>query len=256
MDIEGDGPRILAAAHACCHDFSFVATTSDRDQIVRPVAGECGLTIEYDEFDRLAKEEHMKSTRKIALFALGLVVLLGLAGASFRPLPKFEALVQAASENVLKFDVACDCRTFVGGPNRGDVFIIQGKLFPAGTLPSGTATNDPTQPVNGVAPIGDWICRGQNSFPFPPAIAPAYRSTPPFFNTQYFILNEGRALTAEGYAIQPEGELLSVTGGIGRFSGASGFIEEAPFATNATGCPNFRAKFKGRIRSSESGDHD
>src|SRR5205814_1079084 len=95
---------------------------------------------------------------------------------------------EASDSHTLAFDVACDCRTFAGGPNRGDVFIIQGKLFPARTLPSGTATNDPTQPVNGVAPIGDWICRGQNSFPFPLAIAPAYSSTPPFFNTQYFIL--------------------------------------------------------------------
>jgi len=43
------------------------------------------------------------------------------------------------------------------------------------------------------------------------------------------------------------GELLSVTGGIRGFSGASGFIAETPFGTNATGCPNFRAKF--RLRS-------
>jgi hypothetical protein len=49
-------------------------------------------------------------------------------------------------------------------------------------------------------------------------------------------------LTAEGYAM-PTGELLSVTGGIRGFSSANGFIAEAPFGTNATGCPNFRAKF-------------
>ena len=73
----------------------------------------------------------MKGTKMITLSALGLVGLLGLAGAGFKPLPQFEALVAAASENVLKFDVACDCRTGVNGPNRGDVFIIQGKIFPA-----------------------------------------------------------------------------------------------------------------------------
>ena len=162
------------------------------------------------------------------------------AAASLAALPS-EA--EASDTHTLTFDVACDCRTGVSGPNRGDVFIIQGKIFPAGTLPSGTATNDPTQPVNGVAPIGNWICRGQNSFPFPPAIAPAYSSTPAALNSQYFILNDGRALTAEGYDV-PTGELLSVTGGIRGFSGASGFIVEAPFGTNATGCPNFRAKFR------------
>jgi hypothetical protein len=37
---------------------------------------------------------------------------------------------------------------------------------------------------------------------------------------------------------------LTLTGGIGGFSGASGFIEESPFGTNVTGCPNFRAKFR------------
>jgi hypothetical protein len=158
---------------------------------------------------------------------------------------------EARDTHTLTFDVACDCRTGVVGPNRGDVFIVQGKIFPAGTLPSGTATNDPTQAVNDVAPIGNWICRGQHSFPFPPAIAPAYSSTPATLNTQYFILNDGRALTAEGYDT-PTGELLSVTGGIGGFSGVSGFIVEEPFGTNVTGCPNFRARF--RLRSGRGRD--
>ena len=161
------------------------------------------------------------------------------AAASLAALPS-EA--EASDTGTLTFEVACDCRTGVAGTNRGDVFIIQGKIFPAGTLPSGTATNDPTQPVNGVAPIGNWICRGQNSFPFPLAIAPAYSSTPFAFNTQYFILNDGRALTVEGYDI-PEGGNNSVTGGIGGFSGAAGDSQNRPFGTNATGCPNFRATF-------------
>ena len=190
----------------------------------------------------------MKRMGKVTLFALGLVILAGLASIApgFNPLPELEMLVEAASDNIRVFDIACDCRTgspgfFTGG--RGDEFIINGKIFPAGTLPSGTATNDPTQPVNGVAPIGNWMCRGQKSQPFPPSIASAYASVPFALNTQYFILNDGRALTSEGYTT-PTGELLSITGGIGGFSGASGFIEEGPFGTNATGCPNFRARFK------------
>jgi hypothetical protein len=164
------------------------------------------------------------------------------AAASLAALPS-EA--EASDPHTLTFDVACDCRTgspgFFGG-KRGDVFIINGKIFPAGTLPSGAASNDPTQPVNGVSSIGDWSCRGQLAGEFPPDIAPAYSSTPFAWNTQYFLL-KGGALTAEGYAT-PTGELLSVTGGIRSFSGASGFIVEAPFGTNATGCPNFRATFR------------
>ena len=183
----------------------------------------------------------MKHLAKITLFALGLA---GLASVAVFLLPD---VVKAANENILTLEGACDCRTgnsgFFAG-NRGDPFIVSGKLFPAGTLPPGTATNDPTLPVHGVAPIGNWTCRGQNSLPFPPIIAPAYNSTPFAFNTQYFILNDGRALTIEGYALADgSGERLSVTGGIGSFSGASGDVEEGPFGTNVTGCPNFRAKF-------------
>jgi hypothetical protein len=158
--------------------------------------------------------------------------------------------VEAANIHSLSFDVACDCRTaspaFIAG-NRGDAWIVSGKIFPAGTLPTGPATNDPTLPVNGVASIGDWTCRGQSATPFPALPAPvaaAYSGTPFAFNTQYFILKDGRALTVEGYAMEnPLGERLSVTGGIGGFSGAAGDVVETPFGTNATGCPNFSAKF-------------
>jgi hypothetical protein len=189
----------------------------------------------------------MKRITKIILFAVALAALVSLAGVApdFKHLAELQDKVQAAGETLITYDVACDCRT--GSPTffagvRSDPFIINGKIFPAGTLPSGNATNDPTLPVNNVRPIGDWICRGQVSLPIPAPIAPAYSATPFAFNTQYFLLNDGRALTVEGYAI-PTGELLSVTGGIGGFSGATGFTEEGPFGTNVSGCPNFRAKF-------------
>jgi hypothetical protein len=122
--------------------------------------------------------------------------------------------------------------------------MIQGKIFPPGTLPSGpTASNDPTKPWRGIALIGEWICRGQVQGDYPAAIAPFYSSTPFALNTQYFLLNDGRALTAEGYDI-PTGGFLTVTGGIGGFRGAAGDIQGTIFGTNATGCPNFRATFR------------
>jgi hypothetical protein len=191
----------------------------------------------------------MKAAREITRLVLGMAILVSLAGSmpSFIGLAELESLAEAASDQVLTFDVACDCRTGSSGffaGTRGDSFIVNGKIFPAGTLPSGNATNDPTQPVNGVAPIGNWMCRGQVGQPFPPAIAPAYASVPFALNTQYFILNDGRALTVEGYTKPTEGELLSITGGIAGFSGAAGFVEEGGVGTNVTGCPNFRATFK------------
>jgi len=175
---------------------------------------------------------------KLTMLASALVVLAGMAVFG---LP---AVVKAAGDtNVLNVDVACDCRTgaTLDGEVRAAPFMIQGKIFPAGTLPSGNATNDPTMPVNGISSIGDWICRGQVQGTYPPAIASAYNLTPFALNTQYFILNDGRALTAEGYDL-PTGGLLSLTGGIGGFTGANGDIQGTIFGTNATGCPNFRAR--------------
>jgi hypothetical protein len=181
----------------------------------------------------------MKRITKMTLFVLALA---GLAGLAVFAVP---AVVKAQDPNAVSFDVACDCRTgaTLDGGVRAAPFMIQGKIFPPGTLPSGTATNDPTLPVHGIASIGDWICRGQVQGTYPPAIAPAYSSTPFALNTQYFILKDGRALTAEGYDVDTGG-FLSVTGGIGGFSGAAGDLQGIILGTNATGCPNFRAQFR------------
>jgi hypothetical protein len=94
----------------------------------------------------------------------------------------------------------------------------------------------------------------QQAFPFPPEVASAYGATPPVFNTQYFILNDGSGLTLEGW-VKPgfTGELLSITGGIGSLSRAAGFTEEAPLGENATMCPNFRATLHFRPGSFQGG---
>jgi hypothetical protein len=189
----------------------------------------------------------LKNTSRIAVLTAALAVALGCAIvlSGVTPLPELETVVKAANENVLVFDVACDCRTFVAGPNRGDTFIVNGKIFPAGTLPLGNATNDPTQAVNNVASIGTWTCRGQNSFPLPAALAAAYNNSPFAYFDWHFFLNDGRGLNAAGYPITPDGHKsqLSVSGGIGSFMGAAGQIDAEAFGTNVTGCPNFRAKF-------------
>jgi len=193
----------------------------------------------------------MQRITKITLLALGLVLLDGLARLpGLRPSTEFQAAAQTVTNNVQVFtiDLAVDCRTAVSGFNRGDLFILNGKLFPAGTLPSGAASNDPTQPVNGVAPIGDWLVRGQHALPLPAALASSYGSAPGDFATNYYILDEGRtALIIEVYAFlqgqNPSLTFAAVIGGIGRFSGATGSLQGPPLGTNATGCPNFRTSF-------------
>ncbi len=181
--------------------------------------------------------------RRITRMSLCALALAGLVGLALLGVPT--GVRAAGGPNTLNYDVACDCRTGVNpqGTDRGDVFMIQGKMFPAGTLPTGNASNDPTLPVNGVGSIGDWICRGQVQGAYPPSIAAAYNSTPFALNTQYFLLTDGPGLTAEGIDV-PAGGFLSLTGGFGRFSGVAGDIQGTVFGTNATGCPNFRVKIR------------
>jgi hypothetical protein len=178
--------------------------------------------------------------------------LAGLAAVAVIGLPA--GLRAAGNPHTFAVDVACDCRTgspaFFSG-SRGEAWIVSGKIFPAGTLPTGEAKNDPTLPVRGVNPIGDWTCRGQVSSPFPAGAPASYNSTPFAFNSQYFILNDGRALTVDGYeAFTSTGAIvgfLSITGGIGAFAGAAGDIQHPPgdvLGTNVTGCPNFRTVFR------------
>jgi hypothetical protein len=180
----------------------------------------------------------MKNLASLTLFAMGLGVEVPVAVLGSQ---------DTGSQNTFTIDVAVDCRTLVTGPNRGDVFIINGKIFPGGTLSSGVASNDPAQPVNGIAPVGDWLVRGHHALPLPQSVAVWYRLAPGDFATQYYMFHNARtALTAEGYAFlqgpTPTEALFSVTGGLGGFRGAAGEIQGTILGTNSTGCPNSRVK--------------
>jgi hypothetical protein len=196
------------------------------------------------------KEQQMKRIMKISVVASGSVLLAGLAGVTpgLLPVTELKAAMQASPPHVVTLDLAVDCRTAVTEFTRGGIFIINGKIFPAGTLHSGPATNDPAKPFNNVAPIGDWLVRGQHALPLPPELAPFYSSAPGDFGTTYFILNKGETgLITETYAFlqgqAPSLAFSAVTGGIGRFRGATGDSHGSPIGFNATGCPNFRITF-------------
>src|SRR3954449_7294018 len=140
----------------------------------------------------------MKSIIAVTLTAFGLAILGSVAVLGYQDVEG-----HGHQLNTFTVDVAVDCRTAVDELKRGVNFIINGKLFPVGTLPSGPASNDPTLPVDGVAPIGDWLVRGQHSLPLPlpDAIAQRYSSAPADFGTAYFIFDGGRtALVTETYA--------------------------------------------------------
>jgi hypothetical protein len=183
------------------------------------------------------------------LIALGLVVL-GLTGT----VPSFWSQVAAQTaaqadtgrnerKRRINLDVACDCRTFSFNRGvsfdqvvRGDGFIVNGKIFPAGTLPEGAASNDPNDPGS----VGKWICRGTQAVSFADIIAGAPH--PHVFFTQYHLLDDRRGLVSDGASNETRG-VAAVVGGLGSLSGAGGDVSATIIGTNSTGCPNIRFTF-------------
>ena len=153
----------------------------------------------------------------------------------------------------LVYDVACDARTFrlnksgtLLDARRGDGFIVQGKIYPAGTIqPGGTPDNPgPFDPDTAPGSIGTWICRGNFNFDIGDILKGA---NPHLFSTQLHLFGNGNGLSHEG----PEGgapEVRSLTGGMGVFSGVAGEVLEEPLGVNRTGLFNIRHTF--RIKTS------
>ncbi|MGH9838215.1 MAG: hypothetical protein ACREEM_05470 [Blastocatellia bacterium] len=146
-------------------------------------------------------------------------------------------------------DVACDARTFRLGngrllpeAKRGDSFIVEGKIYPGGTIPPGGTLEapGPFNPDTAPGSIGKWVCRGTLNYDLSEIFAGA---VPHVFATQFFTLNDGRVLVSDG----PEGggvQLRSIIGGRGGYSGAAGEVTEDPFGVNSTGLFNIRFTFK------------
>ncbi len=151
-------------------------------------------------------------------------------------------------------DVACDARTFrlsrgllVPDAKRGDSFIVEGKIYPGGTIPPGGTLEAPGSFNPDTAPgsIGKWVCRGTFNYDLSEILAGAH---PHVFATQYFLFDDGRVLVTDG----PEGggsQLRSLIGGMGAYSGAAGEVREDPFGVNSTGLFNIRFTFKVKKQS-------
>ncbi len=180
--------------------------------------------------------------RKLLILCL---VVFGLA-VSLSGFPSQTAAQEptVVTPNRLALELAEDCHKFnymrgltLDEIVRGDGFIAGGKIFPAGTLPVGDATNDP----NAAGSIGDWTARGTSTGTLAEHLANP--SAPAIFWTQYLLLNDGRGLIGEGWFAPSGANQTAITGGLGSFRNVNGEMFTEVIGTNVTGCGNYRLTF-------------
>ena len=172
------------------------------------------------------------------VWSCALIVSLALGIGSYR-------VWASHDDDTFTIDVACDARTYrqnnvdpaAAGSNRGDTFIVQGKIYPGGTIPKG---NDVFSPDN-AGSIGIWICRGTwmvNSAELAAGASPAFDTT-----QIYLLPDESKQLFSEGLE-GPVPTLRAVTGGTGSAAGVRGEVRQELLGTNSTGLFNIRFTFR------------
>jgi hypothetical protein len=186
----------------------------------------------------------MKPTRW--MFSIVSTIVLGLLnGPAILGADKKLKAASAADQTQVVLDVAVDGRTWgfnrsgVGqtGVVRGDTFVVNGKIFPGGSIPSGDTTGALSPDSDGS--IGTLICRGLfvvNAADLSNGVNISQASD------QQFYLDEGNGLVTQGV----EGTVAvmrAVIGGTGQYSGAIGQVSEEVLGWNETGGLNLRFTF-------------
>jgi hypothetical protein len=158
----------------------------------------------------------------------------------------------------LVLDVAIDAHTLSlnnndpsdpANPRRGTTFIVYGKIFPGGTIPSGVTPFDP----NTAGSVGVWVCRGVFLADFADIVSGAASSA--FDTTQMFLLaTDENALFTEGV----EGNVgvtthRTLTGGTGRFRGVIGEVHQQTIGVNRNGAADglFDLRFTFKLKGAD-----
>lgn len=153
---------------------------------------------------------------------------------------------RAAGDVTVSFDVAFDGRTYRGvhgvdpfatvppDIERGDTFVLNGKIFPAGTL-----TNDMGPDSPGAT--GKFFCRGVFLYAFEEF---STADVGPIVNsTQTLVLDNGNVLVTDGLEGNVPLAIRAVVGGAGEFSGANGQLKMEVLGPNPSGENNWRFTF-------------
>lgn len=161
--------------------------------------------------------------------------------------------VSAQSWRDIDVDIAQNMVSFVasespvlanGFPAYGNAFIIQGYIYPAGTLGSSNgvlATGEPEFPE---LVIGEWTCRGWFV-----GNGVATTSGPWVVSQQLYDLGSmpgSETVITDGYELADMGVSVAraITGGTGRYDRASGEQRQMTLGFNASGALNLRVSIR------------
>lgn len=213
----------------------------------------------------MAQDQEVSSPVELdrrAVLKRGLV--LGGAGSAAAALATFGSTESAAAAGRirLKLDVASLGDTLriqpqegnAEGDSRGSLFILEGNIYPAGTI-----SRETFDPASAEA-IGTWFCRGW-------ILGHPERPEPHVITTQEYVLGNIRpervfppdTLASSGTegvnaefipGADAQVPIRSVIGGTGKYAGATGVVRQAFLGSNTTTltglgpAPNFRFKFR------------
>jgi hypothetical protein len=209
------------------------------------------------------KKEKRMSTLLLnkRMFLPILLLALALAGYWAFLTPNAEAANVEKPTRTLVVEIAQNMASFVadeapvhedGLPAHGNSFVIQGFLYPEGTLngSNGIIVSEDEQGNISVEPefpdlvIGTWFCRGWFT-----GEGLHSQDEPYAITVQLFDFHEGyggTTITSDGYEI-PFGLDAAlhraVTGGTGQYAGARGEQVQQVIGINATQAANFRVEF-------------
>ena len=191
----------------------------------------------------------MKTFSKISLSAAALA-LLGITALSTK---SDEGKHSEARWKTIVIDVAEDARTASLNsasatdtePKRGATAIINGKMYPGGTIAAGNGLDIDTL----TGSIGTWLTRHTFNVDLSQILAGAH---PALSSTQYYLFSPTGVSDGEE-ALFSEGPEFGATthrvvlGGTGRYRGVIGEVQEETLGFNSTGFANKRYTFQIRM---------
>lgn len=173
----------------------------------------------------------------------GLVAILAVA--TILLLPQSGSLTQAASTIApITVDVACDGRTLVinqqspgaSQVHRGDTYVLNGVIFPGGTIPLGGTKSAPSSiGPDSAGAIGQWYAHGTYLVDGVSLATEKLQR----ISTQFFALQGKDRIITEGFEGSVDTNRV-IVGGVNTFAGARGIAVMQRLGINSTGAYNLR----------------